>query len=435
MLKREDLHSGVIGYWWTPGAEGRKVPGQLIWNDHDGARLNLLGSLSVDPFDSHKNAIPVTLFGEVSATPISLQNSMSVNVNLKSSQLGTRVNESFHSSRLIIGGHISLTDLGQVTRLEVASAHFSQWQNRSGLRHTVEPAKAGGHHKFAVSGEPLEAVVVHLKDSVRLELRHKISVNFGVTNSSNFGEINSYVFACETGVDFGVLREKAARLGDLVSLAGGHLCGPPATTLSLSSNSAVSNPLIPLDIFEQVQFSETTSEANGAGRWSFRLNEGLEIEDLIRWLDMSERVRAHIKRLLATRYSGGMLLEDKIQNVAAVLQGMGRDISGNDEQKMAPALEAVFHAVDGPLREFIPDASTWKSSLVKSRNRLAHHDTASSDTETNVSMALYLSSFWLAIFGCLQMLEINSGVSSAILISNQTHHETTFSRAILESLH
>jgi ApeA N-terminal domain 1 len=432
MLGLEELQQGLIGVWWLPNAEDVQVPGQLTWKNPDGARLKLLESLSEDPLAAHASTLPLTIFGEIEGTPVTLHNATSTSVSIKTGTHSSGTSQTFHATRLFVGAHFTTEDLQEVSEFQVSSRSLSSWQNRSGMTHEMTFNEPENQRRYSISGVPLEDVEVSLRQGIMLKLHHSLSMNMSSDGSNSIGETNSFTFSCSTGLPLDIYRNYASLLRDLLSIAAGRLVPSPAITVRILKSATNGSRARGIDMYEWG--SDGFDLSKDIERWAFRLGDGLDIADLSKWLQMDQRTSSHIKRLLATRHSQGMYLEDKLQNVSAVLQGMGRDITGNDRKEMQPAFEAVFNFVDESLRTYIPSVFKWKKGLADRRNEISHHDAKATDLEFNTSLALYLSSYWLALFGCIRAMQLPASVSSLLAATGQAQHEATFAKSNLQTL-
>jgi hypothetical protein len=432
MLEFESLQQGLIGVWWLPDAEDVEVPGQLTWTNPDGARLKLLESLSEDPLTAHASMLPLTIFGEIEGTPVTLHNATSTSVSIKSGIYRSRTSQAFHATRLFIGAHFGSDDLKRVTEFQVSSRSFSSWQNRSGITHEVAFNEPENQRRYSITGVGLEELEIPLPQNITLTLHHSLAMNMSKDGPNSMGESNPFTFTCATGLPLDIYRSYTSLLRDLLSIASGRLVSSPSAKIRILNSATSGSQARGIDMYEWGSDGpDLTTEID---RWAFRLGEGFDLADLSQWLQMDQRTASHVKRLLATRHSQGMYLEDKLQNVAAVLQGMGRDLTRNDRVDMQPSFEAVFNFVDASFRTYIPCVSKWKKGLADRRNEISHHDAKATDLELNTSLALYLSSYWLALFGCFRFLQLPTQVSALIAATGQAQQEAAFTRANLQVL-
>lgn len=434
MLGLEELQQGLIGVWWLPNAEDVQVPGQLTWKNPDGARLKLLESLSEDPLAAHASTLPLTIFGEIEGTPVTLHNATSTSVSIKTGTHSSGTSQTFHATRLFVGALFTTEDLQEVSEFQVSSRSLSSWQNRSGMTHEMTFNEPENQRRYSISGVPLEDVEVSLPQGIMLKLHHSLSMNMSSDGSNSIGETNSFTFSCSTGLPLDIYRNYASLLRDLLSIAAGRMVSSPSTTIRILNSAGTSSYPRGIDMYEWGSDGPDISAENPMGRWAFRLGEGFEIADLSNWLHMDQRTSSHLRRLLATRNSQGMFLEDKLHNVAAVLQGMGRDITNNPNASMQASFEATHGYIDSRLKAFIPDTSKWKKALADRRNEISHHDAKATDLELNTSLALYFSAYWLGVFGCFEKLRLSAQVSDSLFSSALTLHEITFANVHLQNL-
>ena len=433
-MKLETLEAGALGEWWLPEYPSQRVSGTIIWTSLEGAHLQLLDSITTDPFVNHSSNSEQTIFGDIDGVPLTLHNATSVSVSLKSSKLTARISESFRASRLFIGHHVTPSDIGAIREYQLTSPTYSAWQNQSGITVQAPPVGTGFSQGFSITALQISDRNFVVNDNVELDLRHQVSLHRDIFGNARLAEVTKFCFLGKPNGHLDFFREQSSRLRDLLSLATGRQVETPETQLIFQQ------PQVESDFANLIQLLEAGSDLfdpkplKSPESFAFRLGEGFESDDFSKWLNMGDRIRSHVRRLLATRHSQGMYLEDKLHNVAAVLQGMGRDLAENPREDMQPSLEKVFHFVDEDLRLGVPDVSKWKKALADRRNEISHHDANVSNLEFNTSLSLYYSSYWLAMFACFKFLDLTPTFSRKVATSGWAQHETAFAKAYLGRL-
>lgn len=433
-MKIETLEAGALGEWWLPENPSQRVSGMISWTALEGAHLQLSESITSDPFANHSSNSEQTIFGEIEGVPLALHNATSVSVSLKSSKITARISESFRASRLFIGQHVSLDELGAIREYQLTSPTYSAWQNQSGI--TVQGPHAGPSFSQGISITALQLSERNfvVNDDVELDLRHQVSLHRDTFGKASLAEVTKFCFLGKPNGHLDFFREQSSRLRDLLTLATGRQVKPPETQLIFHQPQAQSDFATHIQLLEAGNDHLDPKTQKSPESFAFRLGEGFESDDFTKWLNMGNRIRSHVRRLLATRHSQGMYLEDKLQNVAAVLQGIGRDLSENPREDMQPSLEKVFYFVDEDLRQGVPAVSKWKKALSDRRNEISHHDANVSNLEFNTSLSLYYSSYWLAMFACFKLLDLTPLFSQKVATSGWAQHEASFAKAYLGRL-
>lgn len=441
MLDKSDLENGKMGIWWLEENSKQQIAGSLLWNPRDGAVLNLLGSFGQNPFECFDNLQLepeqtqniyeqklLNVMGEVDGTLVTLRAAMTTSSSLKLLAGYVGSTSTLKAQIIFLGRHITDYELAHVSRYEVSSPEYSAWINRTGVQFTTEGEDAIRGRKIIISGEALDNVYLGDVSNLSLSISHQIVVNQSLGSPIGLTERNSFIFSSPISVPFDTYREQAYRLHDLISVAAGRYLQEPSIRIRVEEESS---PEVNREDVEVLVTVNENRQHQGPDRWIFRLGDGLTEKDLVKWLDMSERHRCHIRRLLITKHSSGMFMEDKINNVAAVLQGFGRDLSKDSNQDMLPALLSVFDSVDESLRAFMPNVEIWSKTLRNSRNDLAHHDSRAESTSMHLYLALYVSSFWLGLIAALLSLGVAAETIQRLLSDNRNKYELEFAKYTL----
>ena len=443
-LDKSDLEKGVLGVWWLEANPQQQLHGQLSWDSKEGAALSLTGSFGQNPFDNFNSfqtdslSAPnvyepqlLDVFGEVNGTliTVSMARTAKSSLNWTAGYLGST--SEMKSRRVFIGGHLSVPNLASISRYELRSDEYSEWINRTGIQLTIEGENSAKARTINISGHALELFEIGDVSDFQISLGHRISVNQRDGHPSWLTEQNAFIFSTTKPLPLERYREQAFRLHDIVSIAAGHYLPQPRVSLRVTSGNSTQSSNSDIELIE----AENETLPNPATEsWIFKLGDAFTAEDLVRWLGMSDRFRYHVRRLLITRHSAGMFMEDKLNNVAAVLQGLGRDLSKVKDQKMIPAFKAVFSSIDENFKTYIPSLETWSKTLSKRRNDLAHHDSKAQDTEMTLYLALYSSSYWLGLVAILTSIGISSSAIERLLGNQSVRYELGYAHLVLSSI-
>jgi hypothetical protein len=130
------------GYWWTPEEPERRVPGRLRYSPTEGARLELLGSLS-NPADFGRvgaNRLAV-VFGATRHDDVTIFGALQTATTLLVDPLYAR--EAFVSSLLLVGAHIPVLGELDISACQVKFSQLDEWLDLGGFGvELVDPAHA-----------------------------------------------------------------------------------------------------------------------------------------------------------------------------------------------------------------------------------------------------------------------------------------------------
>ncbi|MGI8702494.1 MAG: hypothetical protein ACR2JU_15070 [Nocardioidaceae bacterium] len=99
------------------------------------------------------------------------------------------------------------------------------------------------------------------------------------------------------------------------------------------------------------------------------------IEGVERWLGVAEKYRTELGRVMATRYSPAMFLEDRIMNVCAALNSFDRVRGGTGKWfKFVKHIKDCVDLAGQPFRDLIVNSpDSWAADVKDTRDDLAHH--------------------------------------------------------------
>jgi hypothetical protein len=140
------------------------------------------------------------------------------------------------------------------------------------------------------------------------------------------------------------------------------------------------------------------------------------VEGVGRWLDTAARFRTELGRAMATRYSRGSYLEDRIMNVCAALESFDKHYRGPDDEIWYVKRIAACVDLAGEIftNLIVEDADAWAKRVRDLRNDLAHQRER---FRLDGSVGGHLISeqlFWLFVLGILRVAEAPDEVFECI---------------------
>jgi hypothetical protein len=133
-------------------------------------------------------------------------------------------------------------------------------------------------------------------------------------------------------------------------------------------------------------------------------------EGIQRWLSTATTYRTELRRVMATRYTDAMYLEDRIMNTCAALERFDKvrrpnapkvllrrgDCDRWIDPPFVDRIAACTSFAGAPFADLIvDDAGTWAKRVRDARNQLAHHDDPFRTTGQVVEHVLAEQLYWL----------------------------------------
>ncbi|RYF25811.1 MAG: hypothetical protein EOO23_08815 [Comamonadaceae bacterium] len=137
-----------------------------------------------------------------------------------------------------------------------------------------------------------------------------------------------------------------------------------------------------------------------------------------KWMQFAARFRTELGRVMATRYSESMYLEDRIMNACAALESLDGVGRGNVDEKgvyLVDRLTECINVAGDPFKSLIvEDPRQWATRVKDCRHSLAHHLEAFRTNSTGVEHLLAEQLYWLFAMCSLRMVEAPQDVFASI---------------------
>jgi hypothetical protein len=147
------------------------------------------------------------------------------------------------------------------------------------------------------------------------------------------------------------------------------------------------------------------------------------IDGVGRWLAVAAEYRTELSRVMATRYSEAMVLEDRIMNVSAALDSFDkhRRVTGKWVEYARRIKECVDLAGQPFLNLIVVDSDNWTQQVVDTRDDLAHHRESFRATGGAGDLLLAEQLFWLFAMCMLRLADAPLEVFERITQHRQAH--------------
>lgn len=416
----------VLGYWWLPQHEAHKVPGRLTWDAEDGGNLELLGELI--PFELKDDVLPdgqvqryrerrtklqnqfPIIHGEARDEALTLLNSFSLN-GIGLSGLEERP-ERIATNGVLVGAWYSDRDGIEADRAIFHMRHLTNWVDTDSIttRHPHLQGDLEGPY-IIITARQAEAHTAIFEDT---EIRIWNELHPTGDRTTHSGVDHAWRLTVRTDMPSQLerLTDVAIDLRALITIGTGKTADIERTILQhpeLVGRTLAGNEIPGLrdDITYYSRWSHRSADPAPVGthKLYFNLAELGGPKVIGSWLATTAKYSTELRRVMATRYSDAMYLEDRITNVCAALESFDmirRDRPEGEATFKERIMASVANAGEEFLRVVAEPLGDWLKAVVRARNHLAHHG---SDFRLNGSVGEQLLAeqlFWLFAMNLLR---------------------------------
>lgn len=425
------------GRWWLPEHEDHKVFGTFRWDPATGGVLELQGELrpvvlkdnvladgSVQKYrdraTSTEKQYPV-IRGQMERQAYTLLDAFRLSV--REVTLEDSI-ERVHVNRLLEGAWFDYPDELDGDRLVIDLRHLTGWVNQSSLSTDHPRHDDGDDDRFSI-------VTARTLPTLKVQHGHT-SVRFFQSLSERGDHIHDLGIAQRWSLS--LVREEprplaefmdtASDIQDLVSIAVGQTANFDKVCLQHPALPKLSLAGTPLgnwreDITYYAQWSNRSEPCDPVKRHDmyFTLDDLGGMDGVGRWLAVAERYRTELSRVMATRYSATMFLEDRIMNVSAALDSFDKVRRGTGDERVnyVDRITECINLAGEPFTGLIQqDGREWAKSVKETRHDLAHHRER---FRLNGSVGEHLQSeqlFWLFTLCMLRLADAPTAVLDGI---------------------
>jgi hypothetical protein len=416
----------VLGYWWLPQYDTHKVPGRLTWDAEEGGDLDLLGELI--PIELKDNVLPdgqvqkyrerrtrlqnqfPIIHGRVGNQAFTLLNTFSLNgVGLSGLEEGP---EHVATNGVLVGAWYSEREGIEADCAIFHMRHLTSWVDTESIT-TRYPHLDGDREGpfIVISARQAETFTTNYEDA---EIRIWNELDPTGDRATHSGVNHSWRLTVRTDKPSTLdkLTDVAIDLRALVTIGTGKTADIEKTVLQHPDlvRRTLAGSEVPGfrdDITYYSRWSHRSADLTSVERHGMYFNlEDLGGPSVIgAWLATASKYSTELRRVMATRYTDAMYLEDRIANVCAALESFDvvRRRVPKDKAEFKERIRAsVEHAGEQFLSIVAAPLDDWLTAVVRARNHLAHHG---SDFRLNGSVGEHLLAeqlFWLFAMNLLR---------------------------------
>lgn len=384
------------GRWWLPEHEEHKVFGTFCWDPASGGILELQGELNpvvikdnlrpdgtVQRYREHSEMTgreyPI-IRGQVERKAYTLLDSFQL--SLRELDLDDSI-QRVHVNRLLEGAWYDNPSELDADRVVIDVRHLTGWVNQSGLKTEHPRHAATDDDRFSiVTARTLPTLKVQHGDT-NVRFFQSLSEQGNHVHELGIAQRWSLSLVRDQPQPVAGFMDIASDIQDLVSIAVGKTANFDNVCLQHPALPKLSLAGTPLgnwreDITYHAQWSNRAEPCDPVKRHDmyFTLDDMDGMNGVGRWLKVASRYRTELSRVMATRYSASMFLEDRIMNVSAALDSFDqvRRKTGKQKVNYVDRITQCIDLAGAPFTDLIAqDGQDWAKTLKDTRHDLAHH--------------------------------------------------------------
>lgn len=415
------------GRWWLPDHPAHRVFGTLTWHADEGGTLllqdelrpvvwldNILADGSVQKYRNDRGEMQRTyalIYGQVEHRAYTLLDSFRLSAHEYDEDERT---EKVHVNRFLEGAWFEDPDELRVDRLVIDMRHLTGWVDHSGLEVEWPQSGSADTDVFAVVTAKMLPPFETNGEGVILQLTQAL------------GDTGDHIHALGVEQQW-TLRLRTPEPGPLdvplkVAYDFQHLVSIAVEQTAQFEKVVLQHPDLPARSLAGTQLRAMRQDVTYYVRWSNRTapRDPAETNDMYftfddfggadgvgRWLALAADYRTELSRVMATRYSEAMVLEDRIMNVSAALDSFDHHRRGTGKSvNFAKRIKACVDLAGQPFLDLIVvDADHWTQRVVGTRNDLAHHRESFRATGGAGDHILAEQLFWLFAMCMLRLTD------------------------------
>lgn len=416
----------IQGEWWLPEVPDRRIAGWLTYSRDSGGDLRLQGELrdrwtneelpdgtTQRVWRVHRNDhLYPRIYGESQGRQITLEDCFraSGGGGWNPSPELIRVNSIFRG-RLIHGDPA-------FERSMIAMKFLTSWVGASGLRRDVPADDPDPRTVALIKGSSLPSLASPIGVGL-VALDHGLSTSLE-DHAHTISE--EWTLRLDPAIPLALDQhlELVSDVQDLVTLAVGriaeietlHLADPD---LPLGRSAARANRGREIEF--DTRWWIVSDEDDENLRPFFTFDEFGGVEAVAHWIDIAVTYRTELGRVMATRYSRTMFMEDAIMNVCAALESFDKIRRKNGKKRIhfVDRIEACAEFAGSTFDSLIVEPrNSWAKRVKRCRNDIAHHLARMRRNETDVDHLLSEQLFWLFALCMLNVVGAPDAVFNSI---------------------
>lgn len=421
----------VHGEWWLPEAPDKRVAGTLTFSREQGGRLLVLGSLR-SLFDAgettHEDGVTTVTMTEASLERSAVYPMIHgdsgaaytlIDCLVTQSQsgiFGGAAHEALHVSQIFKGVLYQPDAPPDADALTVRMKHTAHWTVKSGLTSSVVWAENGeddlpeGQPRFTQQAHDVSNEDVTLPDGTVVTLWQSLQLGGDRVTTATLGQDFGWRVKAEQVKPIDELLDVAGELQALVSMSTDRTAEFEALTLwhpdAVRKVDDEKQFPVPVEMFARWNATDDRSSRppTHESDMLFTLPMLGGMQGVGRWLEVAERHRGAVARVMGSRYAEAMFVSDRLLNRAAALEAFDRDRTSYGNSKLKTRLKRNATLAGDPFNRLVTDIDAWAEKIRYHRNDVAHH--LGSGRESVQIWTLAESLYWLFVMCMLRQAAI-----------------------------
>ena len=399
------------GLFWRPDASDRRMPGRLLFDVTDGARLTIIEpSLTLDGLGMKLDDGSVRFVGIAGSEVLTLERCYISGLSTKSNGL---IQRQYRVSIILTGAHFGVGESLDFSGVSVQLTDLVQWVGRSSLsidlRPKDEPGEAQGVKVRYLSLSPIEA---DSKDG-------SIAVKFSGRWQTDFFSKFEVEHKCAIDYRFHRLQPLANIIGICTSLRN-------LVTICVRAPAAIHDTRLvhpdldrPVSLHMQWIGSGSRREQDIVHRSKMPLtfDDIGGVEGIRSWLELANKYSQLVAMLVSHWYTPPLYQEQRYFNAVVAAEMLVRIRQKDNRVNLGAALEDLAQEVWRLFEPLVGDLKRWVREVVQTRDNNVVHPGLRGNKDGHRLYLLSESIYALVVFALLR----ECGVSIEALKKSHDH--------------
>lgn len=400
------------GEWWLPPAPDERVSGTLVVSERGEATLHLIGALGhrrtgIMTPEADDGALS-TIHGQVGSRYFTLDRCFQT----KSTGVltGGPVRQELHVNR-VMTGNVLLEEPFEMHKVHAWMDGLVHWAGRTGLSEDDGYDEQTGRSWTTIRLDHLPRASADLHNDGTVTLGHTWAVRGDLRSGRGVEQDFTIGLEWDSPSTLDALLAHMGLVQDLVSVALGRPCGYRRVAMfvepSHTAGDAIFRDPPSVDVVANwVARAKTGARELNLADVRFTLQQMGGLPMLARWLEVANSHRGPLARVMATMYSRGMYISDRVLNCAAAVERYDKKRNGTASPTRRKGeisfKEQVIRCATyaGPeFQDLVGDVDAWGATFKAHRTEVAHHLEIGEDSP-NDALGVAMAARWMFLL-CL----------------------------------